>query len=199
MRFTHLPCFVRKFIIESVAAEEAPASTNRGKPTPTPKNRKRKTFCTKSRVDTALANRMAINPGLHGTTIAPKKKPYRNALTHGFRAMGARPFGRNLQISISTPVTSDLMPVTISIKLMTSKIPKAIGETTWTTLVKETSNSVVKTSPSRNINSMTPVVIIRGSNVEFTENPKLTPEMAPEECLYMNIFSQYLLKNMEEK
>ena len=45
----------------------------------------------------------------------------------------------------------------------------------------------------------TPVVIIRGSNVEFTENPKLTPEMAPEECLYMNIFSQYLLKNMEEK
>ena len=40
----------------------------------------------------------------------------------------------------------------------------------------------------------TPVVIIRGSNVEFTENPQLTPEMAPEECLYMNIFSKYLLK-----
>jgi coenzyme F420-0:L-glutamate ligase len=40
----------------------------------------------------------------------------------------------------------------------------------------------------------TPVVIIRGSNVEFTENPKTTPEMAPEECLYMNIFSKYLLK-----
>jgi coenzyme F420-0:L-glutamate ligase/coenzyme F420-1:gamma-L-glutamate ligase len=40
----------------------------------------------------------------------------------------------------------------------------------------------------------TPVVIIRESKVEFTENPKTTPEMAPEECLYMNIFSKYLLK-----
>ncbi|MFX1409755.1 MAG: coenzyme F420-0:L-glutamate ligase [Promethearchaeota archaeon] len=44
----------------------------------------------------------------------------------------------------------------------------------------------------------TPIVIIRGSNVEFTENPKTTPEMAPEECLYMNIFSKYLLKKQEE-
>ncbi|MFX1324557.1 MAG: coenzyme F420-0:L-glutamate ligase, partial [Promethearchaeota archaeon] len=44
----------------------------------------------------------------------------------------------------------------------------------------------------------TPIVIIRGSNVEFTENPQLTPEMAPEECLYMNIFSKYLLRKQEE-
>lgn len=44
----------------------------------------------------------------------------------------------------------------------------------------------------------TPVVIIRGSNVEFTESPRLTPEMAPEECLYMNIFSKYLLRKQEE-
>jgi coenzyme F420-0:L-glutamate ligase/coenzyme F420-1:gamma-L-glutamate ligase len=44
----------------------------------------------------------------------------------------------------------------------------------------------------------TPVVIIRGSNVDFTENPQLTPEMAPEECLYMNIFSKYLLRNQDE-
>ena len=44
----------------------------------------------------------------------------------------------------------------------------------------------------------TPVVIIRDSKVEFTENPQLTPEMAPEECLYMNIFSKYLLKKQEE-
>jgi coenzyme F420-0:L-glutamate ligase/coenzyme F420-1:gamma-L-glutamate ligase len=40
----------------------------------------------------------------------------------------------------------------------------------------------------------TPVVIIRGSKVKFTESPKTTPEMPPEECLYMNIFSKYLLK-----
>ncbi len=44
----------------------------------------------------------------------------------------------------------------------------------------------------------TPVVIIRNSKVEFTEKPQLTPEMAPEECLYMNIFSKYLLKKQEE-
>jgi len=43
----------------------------------------------------------------------------------------------------------------------------------------------------------TPVVIIRESNVEFTENPITTPEMAPEKCLYMNIFSKYLLKQKE--
>ena len=44
----------------------------------------------------------------------------------------------------------------------------------------------------------TPVVIIRGSGVEFTENPQLTPEMPPEECLYMNIFSKYILKKQQE-
>ncbi|MFX1376280.1 MAG: coenzyme F420-0:L-glutamate ligase, partial [Promethearchaeota archaeon] len=40
----------------------------------------------------------------------------------------------------------------------------------------------------------TPVVIIRGTNVEFTDNPQLTTEMPAEECLYMNIFSEYLMK-----
>jgi coenzyme F420-0:L-glutamate ligase len=45
--------------------------------------------------------------------------------------------------------------------------------------------------------NQTPIVIIRGSNVEFTENPKTTPEMSPEECLYMNIFSKYLLKKQK--
>jgi coenzyme F420-0:L-glutamate ligase/coenzyme F420-1:gamma-L-glutamate ligase len=44
----------------------------------------------------------------------------------------------------------------------------------------------------------TPVVIIRDSKVKFTENPQLTPEMPPEECLYMNIFSKYLLKKRKE-
>jgi coenzyme F420-0:L-glutamate ligase len=39
----------------------------------------------------------------------------------------------------------------------------------------------------------TPVVIIRGVDVKFTDNPQFTPEMSPEECLYMNIFSKYLL------
>jgi len=44
----------------------------------------------------------------------------------------------------------------------------------------------------------TPVVVIRGSNVEFTENPQLTTEMPAEECLYMNIFSKYLLRRKND-
>ncbi|MCK5341793.1 MAG: coenzyme F420-0:L-glutamate ligase, partial [Candidatus Heimdallarchaeota archaeon] len=44
----------------------------------------------------------------------------------------------------------------------------------------------------------TPVVIIRGTNVVFTENPQLTPEMAPEQCLYMNIFAKYLLRKQDK-
>ncbi|MFX1267940.1 MAG: coenzyme F420-0:L-glutamate ligase, partial [Promethearchaeota archaeon] len=44
----------------------------------------------------------------------------------------------------------------------------------------------------------TPIVIIRGADMEFTENPKQTMEMPPEECLYMNIFSKYLLRKKEE-
>jgi coenzyme F420-0:L-glutamate ligase len=47
-------------------------------------------------------------------------------------------------------------------------------------------------------NQQTPVVIVRDSKVEFTESPQFTPEMPPEECLYMNIFSKYLLKKQEE-
>jgi coenzyme F420-0:L-glutamate ligase len=43
----------------------------------------------------------------------------------------------------------------------------------------------------------TPVVIIRGARVDFTDNPKFNPEMAPEECLYMNIFSRYLLNKRD--
>ncbi len=43
-------------------------------------------------------------------------------------------------------------------------------------------------------NEQTPVVIIKGAKVTFTENPQLTMEMPPEECLYMNIFSKYLLQ-----
>ncbi|MFX1497388.1 MAG: coenzyme F420-0:L-glutamate ligase [Promethearchaeota archaeon] len=47
-------------------------------------------------------------------------------------------------------------------------------------------------------NKQTPVVIIRGVDMDFTEKPKLTMEMPPEECLYMNIFSKYLLKKKQD-
>lgn len=40
----------------------------------------------------------------------------------------------------------------------------------------------------------TPVVVIRGAELEFTENPQTTTRMPPEQCLYMNIFAKYLEK-----
>ena len=45
----------------------------------------------------------------------------------------------------------------------------------------------------------TPIVIIRGANVEFTDKPQLTTEMSPEDCLYMNIFSKYLLEKQKKE
>jgi coenzyme F420-0:L-glutamate ligase len=36
----------------------------------------------------------------------------------------------------------------------------------------------------------TPVVIIRGVNIEFTDNPQMTTEISMEEDLYLNIFSK---------
>ncbi|MHA1293743.1 MAG: coenzyme F420-0:L-glutamate ligase [Promethearchaeota archaeon] len=47
-------------------------------------------------------------------------------------------------------------------------------------------------------NEQTPIVIIRGAEIKFTENPQISMEMAPEECLYMNIFSKYLLKKKKK-
>ena len=44
----------------------------------------------------------------------------------------------------------------------------------------------------------TPVVIIRGANVSFTESPQMTTEISIDEDLYMNIFSSYLLKKKEK-
>ncbi len=48
-------------------------------------------------------------------------------------------------------------------------------------------------------NQQTPIVIIRDVQVNFTENPQTKTEMPPEECLYMNIFSQYLQKKQKLK
>lgn len=44
----------------------------------------------------------------------------------------------------------------------------------------------------------TPVVVIRDSYAEFTDDPKSSPEMEAEKCLYMNIFSKYL-QSLEKK
>jgi len=75
-------------IIASVAALEIAANTNKGKPMPMPKNRRRSTFSRKLKADMVLVKKAAINRGLHGTTIAPKKNPNMKALTQGFLAVG---------------------------------------------------------------------------------------------------------------
>ncbi len=46
-------------------------------------------------------------------------------------------------------------------------------------------------------NEQTPIVIIRDVDVKFTDNPTTSMEIAPEECLFMNIFSQYLAKQKD--
>jgi coenzyme F420-0:L-glutamate ligase/coenzyme F420-1:gamma-L-glutamate ligase len=45
----------------------------------------------------------------------------------------------------------------------------------------------------------TPIVIIKGAPVIFIDKPPSSMQMAPEECLYMNIFAQYLLKKNYKK
>lgn len=45
----------------------------------------------------------------------------------------------------------------------------------------------------------TPVVIVRGAELTFTDNPTSRPEMPAEECLYMNVFSKYLMKKSEKE
>ncbi len=88
MRFIALRCLVRKSITASLAAEEIAAKTSKGKPMPIPKNTNCSTFITKLVVDMVLVKRAAMKRGLHGTTMAPKKKPKVKALSQGFLVTG---------------------------------------------------------------------------------------------------------------
>ena len=45
----------------------------------------------------------------------------------------------------------------------------------------------------------TPIVIIKEAPVTFIDKPPSSMQMDPEECLYMNIFAQYLLKKNDKK
>jgi hypothetical protein len=150
IRFIILRRLVRKVIIVSVAVAERAARTKRGKPMPIPKNRKRSIFSKNPAVDIVLEKRAAINKGLQGTTMAPKKKPKKKALNQGFLVMGACALGSSLPTST----------LNTSSKLMTSRIPKAIGDTMLITLVNDTWSTVVKINPRMTINRMTPVVMI---------------------------------------
>jgi len=129
-------------------------NTKRGNANPIPNERKLRIFATALVINADFANKAAINAGLHGTTIAPRKKPYTKALASGFLVSGTFTFGANLPISISN----------IKIKLIIARTPNAIGDTTPITVVNDICKKVVNTRPRRSINKMTP---------EATNNPNV--------------------------
>jgi hypothetical protein len=63
--------------------------SRRGKPIPRPKKRKRSIFTPKDGLETAIANRAAINAGWQGTTIAPKKKTVKKSINIGVPRPGS--------------------------------------------------------------------------------------------------------------
>ena len=67
--------FVRKPIIFCVFVVEIIENANKGTPIPIPKNKK--LMIPEKKVDRVVirVKRAAMNKGLHGTTIAPKKNP----------------------------------------------------------------------------------------------------------------------------
>ena len=80
---------VKNPITVSLHCAEINANKSSGSDIPMPKNTKLNRFATKSRVDVLIANRIISDAGLHGRTIAPKKKPKINELKKGFLVIGA--------------------------------------------------------------------------------------------------------------
>lgn len=76
--------FVKKPIIFLLHCPETKLKINNGKPSPSPKARKLDMLEAKFPNKRALAKNAVIKAGLHGITIAPKKKPKINALCTGF-------------------------------------------------------------------------------------------------------------------
>lgn len=114
----------------------------------------------------ALAKNAVIKAGLHGRTIAPKKKPKINALFRGFLfPVWIFVLGRNLEKSNSN----------IRAKLIKPKIAKAIGETIPITLVNDFCKSVVKINPNKIIKIIIPDKIVKPNKknvflLSFPEN-----------------------------
>jgi len=115
-----------------------------------PKERKLSILEAKFSINNALARKAAIKPGLHGITMAPKKKPNPNALFQGFLLVFTLTFGKNLPKSKSNIKNILIIP----------NMAKAIGETIAITLVKDCCKRVVKISPKSNIKIMTPETTI---------------------------------------
>jgi hypothetical protein len=131
------------------------AKTSKGAAIPKPKDTKLSMFIKKFPPAIVFVNKAAINKGLHGITIAPKKKPNTNALKIGFFKTGDLNFGINLPMSI----------LNINAILINPKIKKAIGETIPITFVRDTSRIVVKTRPNKNMKEITPMEISKPKKI----------------------------------
>ena len=131
------------------------ANKSKGRDIPTPKNTKLSKFVKKSTVEVLIANKIISDAGLHGKTIAPKKKPKINELRKGFLVIGAFILGKNLPKS----------KLNIKDKLTTAKIPKAIGEIIPIALVSEAWRNFVKINPNKNIEDITPKATINPKKI----------------------------------
>lgn len=158
--------FVKKPIMFLLHCPETMLKTSNGKLSPNPKARKLKILEKKLSNRKALAKKAVINAGLHGITIAPKKKPNMNALFIGLLfSVLIFDLGINLEKSKSN----------IKAKLISPKIKKAIGEIIPITLVRDFCRSVVKINPNKIIKIIIPVKIVNPNNkkvflLSFPEN-----------------------------
>ena len=142
--------FVKNPITFSLHCAEINANKSNGRDIPTPKNMKLNKFVVKSIVDVLIANNTIKEAGLHGNTIAPKKKPKINELMNGFLSVGDFICGKSREKS----------KLNIKNKLTTAKIPNAIGEIIPITFVSEACRNLVKIKPIKNIDVTTPIATI---------------------------------------
>ena len=125
-------------------------NTNNGKPIPIPNDKNLTMLAMKSTVVMVGINKAAMNNGLQGITIPPKKNPYRKAPRIGFSDWGVFAFGRYLAKSM----------LKINKILIIIKIPNAIGETIPITFVNDALKIVVNINPNIAIKTTTPKTTI---------------------------------------
>jgi len=125
--FIILWCLDKNSITSWLFAAEMNASSNNGKPIPNPKKAKLRKFVKKLTVEVLIANKTIKDAGLQGSTMAPKNRPKRSELKKGFLSTGACVCGKNFP----------RLTLIIKRKLITARMPKAIGETTPIALASE--------------------------------------------------------------
>lgn len=156
--FIFLLFFVKKLITTLLFAAEIIEKINKGNAIPIPKNTKFNRLFMKLIVEVLIENKTINGAGLHGSIMAPKKKPNMNELSKGFLVIGALTFfGINL-------VKSKLK---INNILTKAKMLNAIGEIIPIALVKDSCNSLVKIKPTSNIDTIIPNVTIIPKIIKF--------------------------------